>query len=352
MNPFKRITILLLAVILAMTSLNSCAGKQKEVPWVLKEVVPEPLFNGENPSKDKEFNVLMIGNSYSYYWLDELWGLLNDAGYKNVTICDVYYSGCRFEQHWDWYVNGETNYRFQIFDENGRTTREKVGLEECLAYKNWDFIGFQQSGTYMYSGKTDKGPEDFADSVYNDLPKLYQMVYSNFPHAEYTWTQHWTHEVGTSNKKGLKSIEVQQVYHNGYRDLAHELCPLFGLTNVPLGDAWQSIRHDPLFYIAGDGDYPELTLHTRVLSGNFVSGEGLILNDLSHDGDIGGGQYLNACVFFEVLTHKSVVGNGFKPEYIHTITGESYKLTDEQISKLQNAAHEAVLGYHGEEYYK
>lgn len=57
------------------------------------------------------------------------------------------------------------------------------------------------------------------------------------------------------------------------------------------------------------------------------------LGDYSHDGDIGGGQYLNACVWLETLTGTSCIGNTFRP---------NYDLSEDMIDMLQQAAHEAV----------
>jgi hypothetical protein len=48
---------------------------------------------------------------------------------------------------------------------------------------------------------------------------------------------------------------------------------------------------------------------------------------------VGGGQYLNACVWFEVITGKSCVGNSFRPDYA---------LSAEKVEVLQQAAHQAV----------
>ena len=374
MSLLKRTLALCLAAVFCLIPLTSCAeeasnptkneetkteesvkdetAEGSSLPEVLQGVEPDPLFYGQDPTEDEEFNMLMVGNSYSYYWLDELWGLLDAAGYENVRICDVYYSGCRFDQHWKWYVNGEGNYAFQIFGSTKRKTWADVGLEECMSYANWDYIGFQQSGTYMYGGGTEEGPAKFAESVYKDLPNLYRLMYQNFPQAQFLWVQHWVHEVGTSDEGGLKSQEAQDAYYQGYKDFAYEICPLYGFTNVPLGDAWQAIRHDPLFYEAGNGDYPIKTMHTRLYNSKFVSTEEITYDDLSHDGDIGGGQYLNACVWFEVLTHRSVVGNTFRPSYFHSQKNQTYTFTEEQIEKIQGAAHDAVVGCHSEAYYQ
>lgn len=52
--------------------------------------------------------------------------------------------------------------------------------------------------------------------------------------------------------------------------------------------------------------------------------------------DIGGGQYLNACVWFETLSGLSCLGNTFRPDY---------ELSETLIEVLQQAAHEAVAQY-------
>ena len=62
------------------------------------------------------------------------------------------------------------------------------------------------------------------------------------------------------------------------------------------------------------------------------------LDDTSHDGDLGGGQYLNACVWFEMLTGQSCIGNTYRPDY---------ELSEEKIAILQQAAHKAVLAERG-----
>ena len=59
-----------------------------------------------------------------------------------------------------------------------------------------------------------------------------------------------------------------------------------------------------------------------------------------HNGDVGGGQYLSACVWFETLTGRSCIGNTFRPVYTHN--GQEYTLSEELVTILQQAAHQAV----------
>ena len=83
-----------------------------------------------------------------------------------------------------------------------------------------------------------------------------------------------------------------------------------GLTVVPSGEAWEKARANELI------------------------GDTLCMADNHHEGEEGGGQYLNACVWFEMLTGRSILGNTYRP---------SYDLAEEKIPVLQEAAHEAVL---------
>jgi hypothetical protein len=168
------------------------------------------------------------------------------------------------------------------------------------------------------------------------------MLKSRFPNAEYYWMANWAHEIG---KGSIQSEQTQIKAVDVFRIVGEEYCQQYGYTLVPLGDAWQKVRHDPLFYQPGaskTGDYPLLSLHSRIYhQGSGVKGK-LVHSDLSHDGDVGGGQYLNACVWFEVLTKQSCVNMPFSPSYFCSNESRFYSLTAEQRAKLQAAAHETV----------
>ena len=293
--------------------------------------------------------ILLIGNSYSSHWTDELCGLLNAAGHKDVRVSNVYYSGCTFEKHWNWYVNKEENYKLQTIKDGVRTIDKPVGLEYCLsAEKDWDIISFQQTNRYGYSKD---GGEAHRNSIKAHLPQLYDLVHSRFPNAKYYWLQSWAHEIRQSDEgsKGVKDLDAQLAASAIFRNVGKEVCAEYGFTGVPCGDAWELIRHDPIFYEKGEGDFPVRSLHTRIYEGSKYKGM-LTNKDLSHDGNVGGGQYLNGCVWFEMITHKSVIGNSFRPHYDYQ--GLDMHLNEKKIEMLQNAAHQAVLNYYGEEWYK
>ena len=82
-------------------------------------------------------NILMIGNSLCYYYVEELYGMLEATGIK-ANVCNVYYSGCSIAQHWAWWKSGEANYDFFVTNENGRVKTTSTDLEWCLQQQNWD----------------------------------------------------------------------------------------------------------------------------------------------------------------------------------------------------------------------
>jgi len=299
--------------------------------------------------------ILLIGNSYSYYWTDELWGLLNAAGYKNVRISNLYYSGCTFEKHWNWYLeNAAEQTLFTVCGSarvEDRQAQHGVNLRHALEADQWDLISFQQSNRYA---SANDGGEAHRSSIQKHLPQLYELVHSKFPNAKYYWHQSWAHEIRQSDKtlRGLKDLPTQLAVSAVFRDVGKEVCEKYGFTRVPCGDAWETIRHDPMFYERGEGDAPIKSLHTRIYKSGAKNYEHIYNKDLSHDGDVGGGQYLNACVWFETLTKKSCVGNSFRPEYTHAISGNICRFTEEKTLALQNAAHQAVLNTYGEDFYE
>ena len=113
---------------------------------------------------------------------------------------------------------------------------------------------------------------------------------------------------------------------------------------VPVAGTWKNVR-DYAGY-----DYLCARLNTTHDDGTPHAGDG------SHDGDIGGGQFLNACVWFETMTGISCLDIDYIPEYktsavigdelmslLHVVKTENgYTLDPEFAALLRQAAHDAV----------
>ena len=140
------------------------------------------------------------------------------------------------------------------------------------------------------------------------------------------WGQVWAYQVGY-NRDGytVPDRETQLGLYQRHKELAYLAAEAYNRTLIPCGEAWEFVRQ---------GGYDNLCARL----GKGTNHEG----DYYHDGDVGGGQYLNAAVWFETITGISVVGNTYRPVY--TYNGTEIPLNSEMTyERLQEAAHQAVL---------
>ncbi len=288
------------------------ALKSVELPWNVS--LGEGAFS-ECESLDREIyipeenevmNILMVGNSFCYYYPDELFELAKAAGIK-MNICNIYYSGCTIQSHYNWWINDQKNYEFFIYNEYGRRKIDNCGLEMCLGTYDWDVISIQDGPTPYRNG----GISSAVAAREPGLTELLKLFKEEFPEADLYWHHFWSSQVGYEYKGyGIPDKAAQDKEYRDYCTLTKGVVTKHGLTVVPSGEAWEKARANELI------------------------GDTLCMADCHHEGEEGGGQYLNACVWFEMLTGRSCVGNPFRPDY---------DLAEEKIPVLQQAAHDAVL---------
>lgn len=315
----KRFFHLALTLMLICSLLGACGNVQGTQPTEAQEAketgLPMNIMQKSDPAQDDTLNILMIGSSFCYYYVEELWGMLNAAGIK-ARVCNVYYSGCPLESHWQWWKSGEAHYEFYITDENGRVKTESVNLEYCLKQGNWDIISLQESTHKIRNG----GGEQHLNNTKTYLDDLWGYIKEQFPQSRHFWHQPWAYQVG-ADKNGVQMTDLaMQLAHTlPLKEYAIRVCEEYDLERVNTGEAWHLVRQ------AG---YDQLCARLG------VNGD---VGDYSHDGDIGGGQYLNACVWYEIITGQSCFDNSYRPVY------QNRTLSDDLIKLLQESAHQAVL---------
>ena len=80
----RRIFCLMLALILGISCLlSACANSQSSET---KEEKPVNILQQSDPAQDDTLNILMIGNSFCYYYVDELYEMLAADGIKAQQI--------------------------------------------------------------------------------------------------------------------------------------------------------------------------------------------------------------------------------------------------------------------------
>ena len=105
------ISIILFLVLILSSCGQSIAPTQEtsEPSKITAEETKEKaasIMQQGDPKSDDVINVLMIGNSGCYYYVEELYGVAKAAGI-NMKVCNLYYSGCPMEKHWIWWKQDE-----------------------------------------------------------------------------------------------------------------------------------------------------------------------------------------------------------------------------------------------------
>lgn len=291
----------------------------------------------------KKLNLLMIGSSFCYYYVKELVAMAATIG-VDLTIGNIYKSGASMEEYKN-YVEGTINNQLNLFitDKTGRTkVKSLTSWAECVSYSStWDIVTLQH-----HFGASDKLQESY-EVVATNIDVVLEAIKNQFPNAILGMQEEWAYGLGNSKIGGSK--DIQEKTYRVIQNVTKRITEEYNLFYVPTGDAWQYARKNTL---VGDN------LNRRILGATFEvltdettkTGVG----DYYHDGDIGGGRYLNACVWFEILFGQSCIGNTYRPEYpideapdldpvYNKINSSDANDNEEYIKILQEAAHKAVL---------
>ena len=260
------------------------------------------------PPEDDTIDILMIGSSFCTYYVQELWQIANASGMK-VRVCNVYYSGCPLSKYYNDWMTGTAAYQF--YETTGPERTSYPGsktLEWCLAQGEWDIISMQESS----GGVRTSGPEAHLETVDLYTDTLFPYIREQFPEALFYYHQTWGYQVGYNRNGYVVETAAEQANHAYLQQqFAVGLMGKYAMDGgseyqcldgrIPSGEAWQLVRD-------GWGGYdPYDNLCKRTGTANNAG-------DYYHDGDLGGGQYLNALTWFFTFTND--MGYNFTAEDI------------------------------------
>ena len=286
------------------------------------ETTEDPFKNAyhkADPAADDTLYILTAAASNSHYFLDELYGVLAAAGVK-AKVCNLMRSSTGINLFHEYWKNGEKVFQVIVHDENGKTVLEGMDLDLALQLYNWDVFNMQE-GSAPHRTKT---PQEAVDERKLAHTELIAHLREKAPLTKLYYQQIWSYDIGFDRfEYRMLDREQQLKFTQSIRDYTNTVCKDFDLLTIPCGNAWDIARESS---VVGN-------MCARLSVNN---GEG----DYYHDGDVGGGQLLNAYVWFETITGQSCIGNSFRPEYHHN--GVKYTLSEDLIQVLQQAAHTAV----------
>ena len=311
------------------------------------------------PEDDGVIDVLMIGSSSCYYYVEEMAAMAEAAGIK-LRVCNVYYSGCPINKYYQDWLNNYADYQF--FDTTAETlpdgtikaTRKILGggktLEWCLAQGDWDIISMQSRGALVMRDYL-KGVDHLeAEDIKEASEFMIPYVQSQFPNAKMYIKEQSSYQIGKklyiSSDVGyytFEDLEDQQLYAYAQSDATQRMVDKFNA--APYNMNLYAMPDSKANIIAKEGfdqwegfDQLCARIGFRPTSPDVsFDANDPHEGDHGHAGDIGGGQYLNAATWLQTIMQNhydadfdvrdidwvptyyqsgKVVENRFNPEYL------------------------------------
>jgi hypothetical protein len=312
--------------------------------WEMKTIPVQPRV------EDGVLNLLMMPNSFAYYYVEELYALLAEnlpEGITEVNVYNVYHSGCSAENAGIKWKNNEPYFTIFRTNKDGRvalTDQYTATIEEALALEDWDYIhlhGALLSGTDYPNVPANGSHLKVAAAAEPLLDRFHDL----YPHAQLLWQRTWCSEIGRSDtwtEEYSKGYDIGMQYISDYMCNEWDLNKPYDLVQVNSGASWTKVRAaegvDELLPFGGLCARLGYDAYGENLPG--YTGPTANSGDGYHEGDIGGAQLLNAYSWYETLTGKDCRETVYRPVY--TKDGVTYTLPEELVKIMQDAVHDTV----------
>jgi hypothetical protein len=279
-------------------------------------------------AQPKTVRLLTIGNSFSGNATHFL-GDLAKAGGNVLVHQPMSIGGAAMDVHWT---------KIQANEKDPKDPAGLYGtrsLSATLQSGEWDFVTIQQASIKSHDIETYR---PFA-------AQLQQYVKTHAPKSELLLHETWAYRCDdprfASKTPKVEPSTREAMYaslNSAYLTIAKEL----GVRRIPVGDAFHIADSDPEWGYKPDAKFDRATavapalpdqthsLHVGYRWSTAKDGKQVLGMDGHHAGVAG--EYLGACVFYEVLFKESAVGSTFVPK----------DLKPEEAKYLQGVAHRAV----------
>ena len=171
--------------------------------------------------------LLSIGNSFSQDAQKWLYDVCKSAG-KEIYNVNLYYGGCSIHAHWNFYVNNQAEYDYEVMAEPVR----KITLTEALAAEKWDVITIQQASH-------DSGKYETYQPYLNDIIKV---VKEACPDAKIYMHKTWAYEIDSTHPCFVHYNNDQQYMYNCLSEAYEKAAKDIDAEVIPSGDVIQYMR--------------------------------------------------------------------------------------------------------------
>ncbi len=146
---------------------------------------------------------------------------------ENIVLGNLYYGGCRVDQHYDFWTNKKGAYTYYTNTSGTWTSKPNATYEAAFEVTDWDYISFQQSAQVKQS----------APELLEHLPDLIETAKSLCPTAKIIWHMPW------ANPHGNYGGSIERMYQDLCRTSRTLIEPMPDIQLViPSGTAIENIR--------------------------------------------------------------------------------------------------------------
>lgn len=279
----------------------------------------------------KTVKLLTIGNSFSANATHYLGDLAKAGGHKLVHQ-PLVIGGASFQVHAEKAQKHEADAK----DKVGLYTSGR-GLKESLELDRWDYVTIQQASIKSHDFATYQPHAGWLrDYVDKHAPQAKLLVHE-------TWEYRKDDPRFTKPSTAAGEPKTQEEMYNGLRAAYDKIAAEFHVRIIPTGDAFHLADTDKTWAYQTDTTFdpksakePALpdqkhSLHVGWRWAKPKNGGPAALGMDGHHANMAG-EYLGACVWYEVLFGESAVGSSFIPK----------GLDAEYARFLQETAHRAV----------
>ncbi len=201
----KRICLAILAAVLLC--LTGCGEKEATCIHSYEERVITPATYTQEGQKDmicsicgdlkkeaipvkRTISILAIGNSFSVDAMEHLYGILDNAGFTDIYLGNLYIGGCSLDTHWDNLKKDNPAYIYYHNEYGGWMQTSGASVLSCLTRYPWDVITVQQASH-------DSGRLESYGSLQNILDALQENKTN--PDARIYWHMTWAYQADSDH---------------------------------------------------------------------------------------------------------------------------------------------------------
>jgi len=271
------------------------------------------LLISAHAGEPKTVRLLTIGNSFSANATRHL-GELAKAGGHTLIHRPLVIGGASFQVHAEKAQKHEADPK----DKAG-LYGSGLGLKESLAADTWDYVTIQQASIKSHDFSTYQPHAGWLrDYVSKHAPKAKLLVHE-------TWEYRKDDPRFTKPSTKAGEPKTQNEMYQGLRASYEKIAAEFGAQIIPTGDAFHLADNDPAWAYQTDTAFdpkkakqPELpnqkhSLHVGWRWSKPKGKDQVVLGMDGHHANMAG-EYLGACVWYEILFGESAVGNVFVPK--------------------------------------